>query len=1051
MDAKGLKYLALDIGCEWSFIATELGFKISQLSHLRTAYPFDSVQCTLVMLSKWTEVLDSQNIKPEPILFKALQDTDRQDLVDKFKEIYVTNGTDECDGVIPENDGSIPDYILDRIQSIEFRHQSPELLAFMEQSNRYMEAKRREKALFVPCKASKKALAMMQSDGFVAIIGNVGDGKTSIAIHTLSQLEEEGSTIIVFSDPIHIEKVYDEEKQIVYFVDDAFGTPRINMRHVESWLQLHEKLQCLIELKKCKVLMTSRKHVYQQCTKWFSKCSLYKDNVIDMSLEANHLTIVEKNRIIAKHNSKSSNNDLFPNYLQSIRSGGYVPGFPLLCTMYARGSGLTHDPEEFLLNPLRIVREQISLLAKTQIHSYCALVIIMMEDGELDCDIFDEFDPDFDEDKRKKISTILRACGLQDTDLSKIEYCVKEMVGVFVEERCGTYGFYHDSIFDAVCLEFGTKSPAAILNIASPHFIQLRIRTENIPGSVAVKESDYEDVLIMKKSKYHILAQRWIDDALKGFVGNVFRNPSVHDKDMLKAFIDRIFKLKTPNFIKFFGARDNFSSKTVLQKACKRGLSLLVSALTQKIMKVKEEDPEFSHEIPPACLTDAVMQHHLEIVQSLLESEANVNSQRPIKLQTGLHLASENGDINIVKILLKHKADTELIDQFLKRPVHYACEFNKSNILKLLLEHGAAFEVSDRGGRRPVHFACMSGSLGCLQALVEKGATMKKFDSSGKSILHYASVCKNPSLLEFVLKRNQINVNLRDTYGRSPLHDACFESIPRNVSLLIDKGVNLTQKDSTGGYPLHSACKHGIRVPQDADTCVKILLNCSEVSDNINSLDIRGKTPLHYVCSLARDKRVDTVKTLIQYGVDISVQDHHGNMALFYACENGNVLSISEMVRQGVDVNTADKRGRQPMHFACGKGNVEIVKLLKEKGASLTCCDETGKQPVHYASQYGNAPCLQYLLESQEVDPNAEDEKGQNPLHLACKWSKQAVVRLLVINGADPEQGDKDNRVPAQFVPKWSGRAGRIKRFLRGQSLNKGDLNGFTRKSLNYD
>jgi ABC-type glutathione transport system ATPase component len=61
-------------------------------------------------------------------------------------------------------------------------------------------------------------------NGVLVIIGNAGDGKTTLAVNILDRLKQQGYIVLVFSDPKLLEESIDPDRQIVYFVDDAFGT-----------------------------------------------------------------------------------------------------------------------------------------------------------------------------------------------------------------------------------------------------------------------------------------------------------------------------------------------------------------------------------------------------------------------------------------------------------------------------------------------------------------------------------------------------------------------------------------------------------------------------------------------------------------------------------------------------------------------------------------------------------------------------------------------------------------------------------------------------------
>ena len=59
---------------------------------------------------------------------------------------------------------------------------------------------------------------------------------------------------------------------------------------------------------------------------------------------------------------------------------------------------------------------------------------------------------------------------------------------------------------------------------------------------------------------------------------------------------------------------------------------------------------------------------------------------------TGLHLAAQNGHINIVKLLCEHsknlKSDINIMNVDHKRPLHDAAQFSKPEIIEILIHQG---------------------------------------------------------------------------------------------------------------------------------------------------------------------------------------------------------------------------------------------------------------------------------------------------------------------------------------------------------------------------
>ena len=90
---------------------------------------------------------------------------------------------------------------------------------------------------------------------------------------------------------------------------------------------------------------------------------------------------------------------------------------------------------------------------------------------------------------------------------------------------------------------------------------------------------------------------------------------------------------------------------------------------------------------------------------------------------TGLHLASENGNFETVKYLLNTKKcnlDIENKEQF--TALHLSSINGNLNICKLLIENGANLNCLNSRKRTPLHLASSNGNSEIVRYLIQKGA-----------------------------------------------------------------------------------------------------------------------------------------------------------------------------------------------------------------------------------------------------------------------------------------------------------------------------------------
>jgi ankyrin repeat protein len=93
-----------------------------------------------------------------------------------------------------------------------------------------------------------------------------------------------------------------------------------------------------------------------------------------------------------------------------------------------------------------------------------------------------------------------------------------------------------------------------------------------------------------------------------------------------------------------------------------------------------------------------------DYLHRLADCEAGFESDNPVTVysrsrvrDTPLHWAVINGELEIVKLMIKAGADLDAIGEDGYRPVHEAISHKRLEILKILLDSGASCETDQNG------------------------------------------------------------------------------------------------------------------------------------------------------------------------------------------------------------------------------------------------------------------------------------------------------------------------------------------------------------------
>jgi len=238
-------------------------------------------------------------------------------------------------------------------------------------------------------------------------------------------------------------------------------------------------------------------------------------------------------------------------------------------------------------------------------------------------------------------------------------------------------------------------------------------------------------------------------------------------------------------------------------------------------------------------------------------------------------------------------------------------------------------------------------------------------DQDGNTALHYISGTERyewdfiNALVRFFLRQPQIDTNIQNKKGYTPLMLACYKCNEDISRILIKHGVNL---------------------------------NCV-TNSNV--------TALMMACS---NRSHDIVKLLLDSQVDVNIQSRiNGNTALTLVSKyyyDYNIVSL--LIDKGnADVNIANWKGETPLILAASVNNIENVILFIEKGANMNVKEKTkGLAPLHIVLNNFNYYLAKYLCQ-HHADINVINNNSETPLILACTLYNKYGSELMIENNTD--------------------------------------------------
>ena len=372
---------------------------------------------------------------------------------------------------------------------------------------------------------------------------------------------------------------------------------------------------------------------------------------------------------------------------------------------------------------------------------------------------------------------------------------------------------------------------------------------------------------------------------------------------------------------------------------------------------------------------------------------------------------SEEDDAAGVQLLLKHKAKVNARDAHGRSALQEAALAGNAEALEALLAAGADVQARDGAGRSPLLDAARGAHLPILETLVAAGADVAAIDGDGRGALALASVAETPTptlvrrLLELgadpelVDRDGKRAIDLAAEAGRWALVAALDPAYPLPARVADDAHA-APPPDRT---PL-SLLREGLReLPfEGLDNLVR-LLSPQELGSLLLDADAPLSTP--------------RIEWLLARGADPDTRDGMADNAMFALLARGPsaMPALQAMLRQGV--SPAGSGGLSRFLGACAAGDQaargfeQCALMLLERGADPFGSAPAGDPPLALTVRLGWLRLAERLV-TLGVDLDARDSHGMSALHLAAALGREAVLKLLVANGASPQTRAADGQTP---------------------------------------
>ncbi|XP_048203874.1 ankyrin repeat and SAM domain-containing protein 1A isoform X5 [Perognathus longimembris pacificus] len=285
-------------------------------------------------------------------------------------------------------------------------------------------------------------------------------------------------------------------------------------------------------------------------------------------------------------------------------------------------------------------------------------------------------------------------------------------------------------------------------------------------------------------------------------------------------------------------------------------------------------------------------------------------------------------------------------------PLHHAALNGHKDVVEVLLRNDALTNVADSKGCYPLHLAAWKGDAQIVRLLIHQGPSHTRVNE--QNALEIRELKKYGPFDPYINAKNNDN--------ETALHCAAQYGHTEVVKVLLEELTDPTMRNNKFETPLDLAALYGrLEV-------VKMLLNAHP---NLLSCNTKKHTPLHLA---ARNGHKAVVQVLLDAGMDSNYQTEMGS-ALHEAALFGKTDVVQILLAAGIDVNIKDNHGLTALDTVRelpSKKSQQIAALIEASFYSFHIDHMTGKRSM---KELDKASTLQPSL-LPSIDSTAQKSQG---------------------------------------------------------------------------
>lgn len=191
--------------------------------------------------------------------------------------------------------------------------------------------------------------------------------------------------------------------------------------------------------------------------------------------------------------------------------------------------------------------------------------------------------------------------------------------------------------------------------------------------------------------------------------------------------------------------------------------------------ELKKEEQNFALHLIPNIINELVEKNNLDILKKLKNYVKHINFSE-FTSKNPLHISAREGNLNLVKFLVKLRIGLNEMDEYKLTPLNYACKFGNKEVAIFLKEKGGILNYTNELSNEFLYYA-KNADLSALKIYFECGANLSIEDSNKRTVAHIAAAEGHTEIIQFLIEETNVNILSCDKWGNTPYSEAKNQEI----------------------------------------------------------------------------------------------------------------------------------------------------------------------------------------------------------------------------------------------------------------------------------